>query len=104
MTPSPEDAVVPIALGWFGQLSLWQACRSPSNGGAGAAGPDGGGKTTLFRILATLMVLDMARAVLGRDVVKDIWISGVVSHSRALSLPDPAHENPRFFAAVFERP
>ena len=40
----------------------------------GFIGPDGAGKTTLFRILATLLVPDRARArVLGRDVVKDLW-------------------------------
>ena len=37
----------------------------------GFIGPDGGGKTTLFRILATLLVPDAGRArVLGEDVVR----------------------------------
>ena len=40
----------------------------------GFIGPDGAGKTTLFRILATLLVPDTGRAqVLGRDVVSALW-------------------------------
>jgi ABC-2 type transport system ATP-binding protein len=40
----------------------------------GFIGPDGAGKTTLFRVLTTLMVPDRGRAhVLGRDVVGDLW-------------------------------
>src|SRR5205807_1106101 len=40
----------------------------------GFIGPDGAGKTTLFRILTTVMVPDRGRArVLGKDVVTDLW-------------------------------
>jgi ABC-2 type transport system ATP-binding protein len=40
----------------------------------GVIGPDGSGKTTLFRILVTLLLPDAGTArVLGRDVVKDLW-------------------------------
>ena len=40
----------------------------------GFIGPDGGGKTTLFRILVTLLRPDAGDAtVLGRDVVRDLW-------------------------------
>src|SRR3954464_11160224 len=40
----------------------------------GVIGPDGAGKTTLFRILVTLLLPDANRAqVLGRDVVKVLW-------------------------------
>lgn len=38
----------------------------------GLVGPDGGGKTTLFRILATLLLPDSGSAtVLGHDVVRE---------------------------------
>ena len=40
----------------------------------GFIGPDGAGKTTLFRILVTLMLPDGGSArVLGYDVVRDLW-------------------------------
>src|SRR5918996_575000 len=40
----------------------------------GIIGPDGSGKTTLFRVLVTLLLPDAGTArVLGRDVVRDLW-------------------------------
>lgn len=72
----------------------------------GLVGPDGGGKTTLFRILTTLMVPDAGQAtVLGRDVVRDLW----AIRSRVGYMPGrfslygdlTVEENLRFFAAVF---
>lgn len=40
----------------------------------GFLGPDGAGKTTLFRILATLLLPDAGQAkVLGLDVGRDLW-------------------------------
>ena len=72
----------------------------------GFIGPDGGGKTTLFRILATLLVPDGGSArVLGRDVVRDLWeLRRHVGYmpGRFSLYPDlSVDENLRFFASVF---
>jgi len=72
----------------------------------GFVGPDGGGKTTLFRILATLLVPDAGRArVLGLDVVADMWaLRPRVGYmpGRFSLYPDlSVLENLRFFASVF---
>jgi ABC-2 type transport system ATP-binding protein len=72
----------------------------------GIVGPDGGGKTTLFRILATLLLPDAGTAwVLGRDVVQELWelrqrlgyMPGRFSLYGDLSV----EENLAFFASVF---
>jgi ABC-2 type transport system ATP-binding protein len=72
----------------------------------GLVGPDGGGKTTLFRILTTLLLPDRGSAtVLGLDVVRDLWaIRARVGYmpGRFSLYPDlSVEENLRFFAAVF---
>ena len=72
----------------------------------GFVGPDGGGKTTLFRILATLMIPDAGRAtVLGADVVTDLWaLRPCVGYmpGRFSLYPDlSVRENLGFFASVF---
>ncbi len=72
----------------------------------GLVGPDGGGKTTLFRILATLLLPDTgSAAVLGLDVVRDMWaIRERVGYmpGRFSLYPDlSVEENLRFFASVF---
>ena len=72
----------------------------------GFIGPDGGGKTTLFRILVTLLVPDSGSArVLGRDVVKDLWdLRRRIGYmpGRFSLYPDlSVEENIRFFASVF---
>ena len=72
----------------------------------GLVGPDGGGKTTLFRILATLVLPDAGEAtVLGLDVVRDLWaVRERVGYmpGRFSLYPDlTVAENLRFFAAVF---
>lgn len=72
----------------------------------GLVGPDGAGKTTLFRILTTLLVPDSGSAsVLGLDVVKDLWaIRTRVGYmpGRFSLYPDlSVEENLRFFASVF---
>ena len=72
----------------------------------GFIGPDGAGKTTLFRILTTLVVPDAGSAtVLGLDVVRDLWaIRARVGYmpGRFSLYPDlSVEENLRFFASVF---
>jgi drug efflux transport system ATP-binding protein len=72
----------------------------------GFIGPDGAGKTTLFRILTTLMVPDRGRArVLGRDVVADLWALrpriGYMPGRFSLYPDLTVAENLRFFASVF---
>ena len=72
----------------------------------GFIGPDGAGKTTLFRILATLLLPDAGTAhVLGRDVVSDLWELrsriGYMPGQFALYPDLSVEENLRFFAAVF---
>jgi len=72
----------------------------------GLVGPDGAGKTTLFRILTTLMLPDDGHAqVLGLDVVKDLWaIRARVGYmpGRFSLYPDlSVRENLEFFASVF---
>ena len=72
----------------------------------GLVGPDGAGKTTLFRILTTLLVPDSGTAtVLGLDVVRDLW----AIRSRVGYMPGrfslygdlTVKENLSFFASVF---
>ena len=72
----------------------------------GFIGPDGAGKTTLFRILVTLILPDAGRAtVLGRDVTTQIWeLRRRVGYmpGRFSLYPDlSVEENLRFFASVF---
>jgi len=72
----------------------------------GVIGPDGAGKTTLFRILATLMLPDEGTArVLGRDVVKDLWdLRTRIGYmpGRFSLYPDlSVAENLAFFASLF---
>ena len=72
----------------------------------GFIGPDGAGKTTLFRILTTLLLPDAGAArVLGRDVVKDIWaLRREIGYmpGRFSLYPDlSVRENLEFFASVF---
>lgn len=72
----------------------------------GLVGPDGAGKTTLFRILTTLLIPDTGSAtVLGLDVVRDMW----QIRSRVGYMPGrfslygdlTVRENLTFFASVF---
>jgi ABC-type multidrug transport system ATPase subunit len=72
----------------------------------GLIGPDGAGKTTLFRILTTLLLADSGTATVNRcDVVKDIasirnsvgYMPGRFSLYQDLTI----EENLQFFATVF---
>ena len=72
----------------------------------GFIGPDGAGKTMLFRILVTLILPDTGTAhVLGLDVVRDLWaIRARVGYmpGRFSLYPDlSVRENLEFFASVF---
>lgn len=73
----------------------------------GVIGPDGAGKTTLFRILATLLFADSGEARMGKwDVVKDYKeirkIIGYMPGSFSLYLDLTVEENLKFFATVFD--
>jgi drug efflux transport system ATP-binding protein len=73
----------------------------------GVIGPDGAGKTTLFRILVTLLLPDGGSAqVLGRDVVKDLWnLRTRIGYmpGRFSLYPDlSVLENLTFFASLFD--
>jgi ABC-type multidrug transport system ATPase subunit len=72
----------------------------------GFIGPDGAGKTTLFRILATLLVPDAGSAnVLGSDVVAELWALrrriGYMPGRFSLYPDLSVEENLSFFASVF---
>ena len=72
----------------------------------GLVGPDGAGKSTLFRILTTLMKPDEGTAtVLGLDVVRDLWairsLVGYMPGRFSLYADLSVEENLRFFASVF---
>lgn len=72
----------------------------------GIIGPDGGGKTTLFRILTTLLLSDSGSAtVCGFDVVKDYkqirLISGYMPGRFSLYQDLTVEENLKFFATLF---
>ena len=72
----------------------------------GIIGPDGAGKTSLFRILTTLLLADSGNAIIdGFDVVKDYkairnrvgYMPGKFSLYQDLSV----EENLNFFATIF---
>jgi len=72
----------------------------------GLIGPDGAGKTSLFRILTTLLVPDAGKAeVAGLDVVKDLWeirkLVGYMPGKFSLYQDLSIEENLNFFATVF---
>jgi ABC-2 type transport system ATP-binding protein len=109
MAPSPEPAVaVDGAAKGFGEVKALDGITFTVAPGEifGFIGPDGAGKTTLFRILTTLLVPDAGTArVLGLDVVRDLWaLRRRVGYmpGRFSLYPDlSVRENVEFFAAVF---
>jgi ABC-2 type transport system ATP-binding protein len=92
----------------FGAVTALDGVSFDVNDGElfGLVGPDGGGKTSLFRVLTSLLLPTAGSAtVLGFDVVKDLWeIRARVGYMPGgFSLyPDlSVRENLSFFAAVF---
>lgn len=72
----------------------------------GLIGPDGAGKTSIFRILTTLLLADNGNAaVLGLDVVKDYKairnIAGYMPGRFSLYQDLTVEENLNFFATIF---
>lgn len=72
----------------------------------GLIGPDGAGKTTLFRILTTLLLPDQGNAAVnGHDVIKDYKIIrnevGYMPGKFSLYQDLTVEENLEFFATVF---
>ena len=73
----------------------------------GLIGPDGAGKSTLFRILTTLLIQDKGNATVdGFDVVKDYkklrQIIGYMPGRFSLYPDLTVEENLRFFATIFD--
>jgi ABC-type multidrug transport system ATPase subunit len=73
----------------------------------GLIGPDGAGKSTLFRILTTLLIQDKGKATVdGYDVVKDYkklrTITGYMPGRFSLYPDLTVEENLRFFATIFD--
>lgn len=73
----------------------------------GFIGPDGSGKTTLFRILATLLLPDEGEAnILGKDVIKDYKYLrkhlGYMPGRFSLYMDLTVEENLKFFASIFD--
>ncbi|HBX87356.1 MAG TPA: ATPase [Marinilabiliaceae bacterium] len=72
----------------------------------GVIGPDGAGKTSLFRILASLILPDSGSAIMnGHDVVKDYYtirqIIGYMPGRFSLYQDLSVEENLKFFATLF---
>lgn len=72
----------------------------------GIIGPDGGGKTSLFRVLSTLILADSGSAkVMGADVVKDYTYIrknlGYMPGSNSVYNDLSIEENLKFYATVY---
>ncbi len=93
---------------WFGKVRALKEVSFEVNKGElfGVIGPDGAGKTTLFRIINTLLISDKGSAtVLGKDVVEDYKLIrpklGYMPGRFSLYQDLTVEENLRFFASVF---
>ena len=77
MSDATDDAVIVDGLvKRFGAVTAVDGVSLAVRAGElfGIIGPDGAGKTTLFRVLATLLLPDAGGArVLGLDVVRESW-------------------------------
>ncbi len=87
-------------------LDLRERLEIPRGELFGIIGPDGAGKTTLFRILATLILADSGSATIeGLDVVRDYKelrkITGYMPGRFSLYPDLTVRENLEFYAAVF---
>src|SRR5678816_1316519 len=72
----------------------------------GLIGPDGAGKTSIFRILTTVLLADKGEATVeGRDVIKDYQVIrnkvGYMPGKFSLYQDLTVAENLKFFATVF---
>lgn len=72
----------------------------------GLIGPDGAGKTSIFRILTTLLIPDKGKATIeGYDVVRDFkmirQISGYMPGRFSLYQDLSVEENLKFYASIF---
>ncbi len=95
---SPGEATV--------ALDLQERLEIPRGELFGIIGPDGAGKTTLFRILATLILADSGTATIeGLDVVRDYKqlrkITGYMPGRFSLYPDLSVRENLQFYADVF---
>lgn len=104
------DSVVNISSvsKWFGKVRALSNVSLDVKKGElfGIIGPDGAGKTTLFRILNTLLIPDEGSAtVLGKDVVEDYKLIrpklGYMPGRFSLYQDLTVEENLKFFASVF---
>ncbi len=104
---SPAVEILAISHGFGGKLALDGVQASVEYGEIfGFLGPDGAGKTTLFRILTTLIEPDAGRAsVLGLDVVDELWELrrrvGYMPGRFSLYTDLTVSENLEFFATAF---